>query len=158
MKLNVMLIWSFLLFSCAKQVNTQDAEQSFGPWLIEEKSVDEGKLQIRMRNASENTLVVHDPMERKISVNSGANWESVRVLYCDCGVSCAPPPSRLPIETNGVYTLSWDFHSEDCVSGQGTQSTTVRKRVSKGMYQIEITYSISGTRERQTIALPFQVD
>ena len=90
MRVNLLVILSVIFVSCAKQVSTQATPQDLGPWVVEENSITENSLQIRLRNTSDKPLVVHRPMEKKVSYNADGSWEAIDILYCDCGVSCAP--------------------------------------------------------------------
>ena len=102
-------------------------------------------------------MILHKPMEKVVSFETGAGFETINVLYCDCGATCPPPPEQLSVEPNGDYLFSWDLMAEECIT-EGTSMRTNKSRVGAGSYLVTLRYSLPSTRERIPLEIPFKLD
>ena len=151
------LVLLVIFFSCAKQVSTQAIQKPAGPWEVGVVEVNDNMMSVVIKNTLDKPLNVHAPLQQRVSVKGDDGWEWVSVLYCDCGTSCPPPPEMLLVDTNGTFTVSLDLNIENC-SSEGLSLSTIKTKAPAGSYLFEVFYSISGSRERSSLEIPFTID
>lgn len=154
---NALLIFLLTsICSCSKRVVAQGSEIEEQTFQVVERSVNSSEIRILLKNTTDSQLLLHNPLEKRIERKNGDEWEKVSVLYCDCGVSCAPPPEVLQLESGGTYTFEWDRNIEKCVEAN-KQLMTERSQAQTGSYLAVFYYSIQGTSERQLLKVPFDL-
>lgn len=157
MKYKLIIPLALILFSCAKKVNTQTVQKTTGPWEISSIDVQDDIVKFSIKNTLDKALLIHKPMEKKISYQTEDGWRDVNILYCDCGSNCPPPPEQLAIEPKGNFTFSWDLNEEECAN-EGNNRTTLKTHAPKGNYVAKFMYSAPGSREKKPLEIPFILD
>jgi hypothetical protein len=109
------------------------------------------KINISIKNISENELTIFRPMEKFFYKKDGEEWKRVNIFYCPCDASCPPPPEKLVLKKDdNMYKISWNQKENSCGEKRinGVRET-IEKQVGAGTYRVEIKYaSTAGKHEK----------
>lgn len=108
---------------------------------------------IKLKNSSDQSQIILDPMKKSIERNVDGKWTKVSVLYCDCGgPPCPAPPNERPIEAGGVFSFRWDLIVEECKSDENGR-TTIKEQASEGLYRATYRFkSQNGDTQQMTVS------
>lgn len=152
----ILIVLLASICSCSKRVIAQGAEIEEQAIQVMERSINPNQIRILLKNTTDSQLLLHNPLEKQIKRKNGDRWERISVLYCDCGVPCAPPPQVLQVESGGTFIFEWDGQTENCVEDD-KRLITERNQAQSGNYLAMFYYTIEGTSERHLLEIPFEI-
>lgn len=137
-----LILITLVVLSCKSTSKNSQNSTNQEPGIFNEiaKELTEDYIMVKIKNTSNTSQVLLNPMEMFIERNENGEWKKVSVLYCDCGgPPCPAPPSERSIEANGVFNFKWDLMIEECKSDE-TGRVTIKERAPEGTYRA--TYKI----------------
>lgn len=149
----------FFVFSCKSTSKSNSSQIGVVSDDFEEieRVLSKETVNVKVKNISGKDIFILDPLKKVIERRNGDLWESVSVLYCDCGgPPCPAPPNERSIENGGLFSFSWDLLVEECKS-EGSSRTTVKTKATKGDYRVIYRTRANGSRESQDLVIQFSL-
>lgn len=151
LKLRFAVLISFvLLVNCCtsvKKINNTKEINSLNYLFNNEVKLGE-IFEIKLKNQSEDTIIIHNPYLKSIERYENNEWRKLRILLCPCNANCTKPPAYMNLTQDKEYSIRWDLNEQWCLpkDKKGFKETITKKAV-VGRYRVKLDLTLNNKRE-----------
>ena len=137
MKIIIKLISLIFLISCVGQKLNQSQTYQEKIVINTPEVVKLGEvLNIEIKNISNDTITLINPVIKKIEKFENENWRLLRILYCPCGANCQPAIPKIELLSNQNVLLNWNLNESWCIKNEYGEIQSETQPADTGLYRI----------------------